>query len=135
MENKIQHTATFQDILPFETIQIDFTGYLYSFIGIVFVAVLVKIAVERLKKSKQKILSKKEISLQKLKNLDLDSQDQKQVLYEFTLYAKEISNNQLDTKLQKILRSIEPYKYHAKNIQIEPTIKQNIKRYRDELEL
>lgn len=131
MEDKV----TFQEIMPFESIQIDFIGYFYLSIGIIFLVLFFKIMINKFKQGNQKILSKEEASFYKLKNLNLNSKNQKQVLYHFTLYSKEILNTQDDTKLQKILEEIEPYKYHAKNIQIDSTIKQNIKRYIDELKL
>lgn len=135
MASKMEDKVTFQDIMPFESIQIDLMEYFYLFAGIILVAILFRIILTKVRQPNQKMLSKKEISLYNLQNLDLNREDQKQVLYDFTLYSKELLNGQEDTKLQNILEQIETYKYHDKNIQIDSTIRQNIKRYIDELKL
>lgn len=129
----MQETATFQEIISFEPIQIDVMGYFYLFLCVVVVSIVLKVVITMFIQPKPKTFSKKEILFQQLKKLDFSSENQKQILYEFTLYSKELSSNQEEQKLVKILKQIESYKYHNKNIQIDPKIKQNMKRYIDEL--
>lgn len=131
MENK----STFQDIMPSITIQIDFMAYFLIFISLIVSLYLLKKITVKLLKSKKKVLTKQEVALLKIKELDLNSQDQKQLLYKFTLLSKELSNQKKDEKLQKLLQEIKPYKYHSKNITISSEIKYKMQRYIDELHL
>jgi len=131
MENK----SSFQDIMPSITIQIDFIGYFFLFASVIISLYLLKRVTIKFLKSEKKVLTKQEIAVLKIKELDLNSPDQKQLLYDFTLLCKEVSNQEKDAKLQKLLQEIEPYKYHSKNISISIELKYKIQRYIDELHL
>ena len=128
----MQNSSNFYDIMPFVTIQIDILPYIYILVSIVIAVYLLKIFIKKAFLKKEPTLTHKEMILQKIKQLDFNSSNQKQVLYDFTLLTQELDELKDDKNLQKILQAIKPYKYQAKDVQIPKELKSEIKRYVDE---
>lgn len=129
----MEDNISFQDIMPMENISIDYSGYILFFISFCIVVMVLFYLIKIVRNRRKTLLSKEEIILQELKNLDLNSLDTKQLCYDFTLFTKELGLNKNDTKLQEIFTLLEPYKYHNKMIPLEPKIKTILQRYIDEL--
>lgn len=127
--------ALFKDIMPIETIEINYWSYL-PFIAAVFTALLILVYIfKKFSTKKRYRSSSKHKALEKLKQLKFEQKNQKKLLYDFTIYAKEYEKEvQVNSlKLQKILQDIEPYKYHKNHIKLDYKIKAQIQRYIDEL--
>ncbi len=120
----------FQDIMPIEDITIDYSVY-FIYIGVfVFILLLAYLFKKFLFKKKEVQLSQKEISINELKALDLDS-DSKEVLYRFTLLAKDCVEDK--ERLDLVLKQIEPFKYKKENLGLDDKTKQLLKGYIDDI--
>jgi len=128
MEDK----SNFQDIMPFVVIHIDFMAYIYIFLSTIMFLYVLKIVIIKFLKDKRKVLTKEQIVILKIKKLKINPYDQKQFLYDFTILCNKLTKQ---TKDEKLLQDIEPYKYHSKNIAITKELKSKIQRYIDELHL
>lgn len=123
----------FQDIMPNEILLIDFTKYIYVFICIFMFIFVFMILIKRFNKKEKVVFSKEQIALKKLKNLDFNTPNQRQLLYDFTLLAKECQNEKTKEKLDDILKKIEPFKYQKDEIVLDENIKKILKEYINDL--
>lgn len=121
----------FQDIMPLEEIVIDYSSY-FVYVGVsIFIVVLLYLSKKYLFKKKEIVLSTKEISIRDLKSLDFEGDDAKELLYRFTLLAKECVED--IEKLDLLLKQIEPLKYKKENLVLDDKIKSLLKGYINEL--
>lgn len=131
MENKEQVL----DIMPYANIDINYLNYVWLLICvIVFIVTLIYL----IKKIPQKIQKKQQTIFEKavknLKELDIEKDDGKTILYEFTKNAKLCTNEFNIKKLEIILNQIEPLKYQDKKVVLNSKIKEMLKGYiQDEL--
>ena len=131
MENKEQVL----DIMPYANIDINYLNYVWLLICvIVFIVTLIYL----IKKIPQKIQKKQqtifERAVKNLKELDIEKDDAKTILYEFTKNAKLCTNEFNIKKLEIILNQIEPLKYQDKKVVLNSKIKEMLKGYiQDEL--
>lgn len=127
----------FQDIMPNEILLIDFTKYIYVFICIFVFILVFMILIKRFNKKEKVVFTKEQIALKNLKNLDFNTPNQKQLLYDFTLLAKECQNEKTNEKtkekLDDILKKIEPFKYQKYEIVLDENIKKILKEYINDL--
>lgn len=65
---------------------------------------------------------------------DFFKKDTKQLLYDFTLFAKQNRDENLEDELHTILTKIEKYKYHKEQIPLEPQVIESMKKYIQKLE-
>ncbi len=124
----------FQDIMPNELLLIDFVKYIYVFICIFVFFIVLFFIFRRVKKREKVILSKEQIALENLKKLDFETSNQKQLLYDFTIFAKERQSEMKKNRLDEILKKIEPFKYQKDEIVLDEKTKKMLKEYIDELE-
>lgn len=127
----------FQDIMPNEILLVDFTKYIYVFICIFMFIFVFMILIKRFNKKEKVVFTKEQIALKNLKNLDFNTPNQKQLLYDFTLLAKECQNEKTNEKtkekLDDILKKIEPFKYQKDEIVLDENIKKILKEYINDL--
>lgn len=117
----------FQDIMPIEYIDIPYSYYIFYIILFIVVGIGLYIYAKVL--FKKTIAIKEKSSLEKLKELDLDSENTKQLLYDFTLLAKDIAIDK--SELDMVLKKIEPYKYKKEEIKLDKKTKELLKGYID----
>lgn len=116
----------FKDIQAIEIIPIDFMLYfVFISVAIVLFSILIYITI----KKKDRVLTKEEVALEKLHNIDLSSFDTKQIAYDFTLYTKEFLGHKKDENFEKILVELESYKYIKETKQLDEKIINRIKEY------
>lgn len=98
----------FKDIYEVETITIDFSLYFI----IITICIIIFSSILYIKTRKKPILlTKREITFNKLKTIDFNSGDTKNIIYEFTIYGK-LSLDEIDKEdFEKIVLKLEPYKY------------------------
>lgn len=65
---------------------------------------------------------------------DFFDKDSKQLLYDFTLFAKQNKDESLEDELHTILTKIEKYKYRKEQIPLEPQVIESMKKYIQKLE-
>ena len=120
----------FQDIMPLEDIAID-TNIYFIYIGLFILAgLLIYLYTRFLFKKDTKTPNPYEQKIQKLKELDLDRTDTKQMLYEFTLLAKDTMKEK--ERLNLILDQIEPLKYKKDEVILDKKLKDLLRGYIDD---
>lgn len=124
----------FQDIMPNELLLIDFTKYIYVFICIFMFFIVLFFIFRRVKKREKVVFSKEQIAFENLKKLDFETSNQKQLLYDFTIFAKECQSEMKKNRLDEILKKLEPFKYQKDEIVLDEKTKKILKEYIDELE-
>ncbi len=124
--------AQFKDIQAIETIHIDFTLY---FLIITICILLFSFILYILTKKKTVKLTKKELIIQKLKNIDFNTLDTKKIIYNFTIYGKGSLGKECKERFEEILNQIEPYKYIEENKQLTTQLKKSMKDYIKDIEL
>lgn len=127
----------FKDIMPNEIIVIDYFKYIYLAIFLVFILFTLVFIIKKINKSRNNmeiILSKEQIAIKKL---DLNAPNAKQILYDFTILAKECQNQKYlessKKRLEEILIKIEPLKYQKNEIILDENLKKILKEYIDDL--
>lgn len=125
----------FQDIMPNEVIDINYFKYIFMAIFLILIFMAFIFFIRKIRIKKEVALTKEQIAIKNLKNLDFNSVNSKQLLYDFTIFAKEwqIENNKNNNKLNKILIEIEPLKYQKNKILLDAKIKKKLKEYIDDL--
>lgn len=127
-----------QDIMQNETIFIDYYKYIYITIFFFLFFIVLIFLIKRFNKREKVILTKEQIAVENLKNIDFNTSNQKQLLYDFTIFAKECQSEKTDekarNKLDEILKQIEPFKYQKDEIVLDEKTKKILKEYIDELE-
>lgn len=113
--------------MPIEYIDIPYSYYIFYIILFIVVGIGLYIYAKVL--FKKTIAIKEKSSLEKLKELDLDSENTKQLLYDFTLLAKDIAIDK--SELDMVLKKIEPYKYKKEEIKLDKKTKELLKGYID----
>lgn len=127
----------FKDIMPNEIIVIDYLKYIYLIIFLILIIITLIFIIKKINKNK----NNKKISLSKeqiaIKNLDIDTPRAKQLLYDFTILAKECQNQKYEEKnkdkLEEVLLKIEPLKYQKNEIILDESLKKILKEYIDDL--
>lgn len=122
-----------QDIMPNETIFIDYYKYIYLTIFLFLFFISLIFLIKRFNKKEKIVFTKEQIAVKNLKDLDFNTSKQKQLLYNFTLFAKECQNEKTKDRLADILEKIEPFKYQKDEIVLDENIKKILKEYADEL--
>lgn len=122
-----------QDIMPNETILIDYFKYIYIVIFLILVFVSFIFIIKKITRKEKIILTKEQKAIKKLKVLDLNSLDSKQILYDFTILSKECLSHENEEKLKKILEKIEPLKYQRNKITLDENLKKILKEYINDL--
>ena len=122
-----------QDIMPNEAIFIDYYKYIYLTISFFFFFIVLILLIKKFNKKEKIVFTKEQIAVKNLKNIDFNTLNQKQLLYDFTLFAKECQNEKIKEKLDEILKEIEPFKYQKDGIILDENIKKRLKEYIDEL--
>lgn len=122
-----------QDIMPNETIFIDYYKYIYLTIFFFLFFIVLIFLIKRFNKKEKIVFTKEQIAVKNLKNIDFNTPNQKQLLYDFTLFAKECQNEKTKEKLNDILKQLEPFKYQKDEIVLDENIKKILKEYVDEL--
>lgn len=122
-----------QDIMPNETIFIDYYKYIYLTIFLFLFFISLIFLIKRFNKKEKIVFTKEQIAVKNLKDLDFNTSKQKQLLYNFTLFAKECQNEKIKDRLADILEKIEPFKYQKDEIVLDENIKKILKEYADEL--
>ncbi len=107
-------------ILEAEIIHTNFIIYICVFacIFILTVILIFKLILGN-KKSSQVILTKKQENYKKLKAINLNNNDYKKILYDFTTLGKTCQVNELKDEFYLILENIEKYKYQTDCIKID----------------
>lgn len=129
----------FQDIMPNEVIDINYFKYIFMAIFLILIFMAFIFFIRKIRIKKEVSLTKEQIAIKNLKNLDFNSVNSKQLLYDFTIFAKECQiekdneNNKNNNKLNKILIEIEPLKYQKNKILLDAKIKKKLKEYIDDL--
>ena len=123
------------DIMPYANIDINFYNYMWLAICVVvFIVTLIYLLKKIPQKIQTKELSIKELAVKNLNELNIDTKDTKEVLYEFTKNAKLCTNEYNEKKLDIILKQIEPLKYQNTKVVLDEKTKQMLKGYiKDEL--
>ena len=122
-----------QDIMPNEAIFIDYYKYIYLTIFFFLFFIVLIFLIKRFNKKEKIVFTKEQIAVKNLKNIDFNTPNQKQFLYDFTLFAKECQNEKTKEKLNDILKQLEPFKYQKDEIVLDENIKKILKEYVDEL--
>jgi hypothetical protein len=122
-----------QDIMPNEIIFIDYYKYIYLTIFLFLFFISLIFLIKRFNKKEKIVFTKEQIAVKNLKDLDFNTSKQKQLLYNFTLFAKECQNEKTKDRLADILEKIEPFKYQKDEIVLDENIKKILKEYADEL--
>ena len=122
-----------QDIMPNETIFIDYYKYIYLTIFLFLFFISLFFLIKRFNKKEKIVFTKEQIAVKNLKDLNFNTSKQKQLLYNFTLFAKECQNEKTKDRLADILEKIEPFKYQKDEIVLDENIKKILKEYADEL--
>lgn len=127
----------FQDIMPNEVIDINYFKYIFMAIFLILIFMAFVFFIKKIRIKKEIALTKEQIAIKNLKNLDFNSMNSKQILYEFTIFAKEYQNEKNNeknkNKLNGILIEIEPLKYQKNKIILDDEIKKKLKEYIDDL--
>lgn len=118
--------------MPNIYIQINHIFYICLFLTFILTILFLYIILKKFI-YKKKPLCKNEIILRKLKNLSFETKSTKELLYEFTILTKELKNNQIDQKLNSLLKKIEPFKYKKEDIVLNQELKKLLKEYINEL--
>lgn len=116
----------FKDIQESQVIQIDFTLY---FIVITLCILIFSIVLYFLTRKKTIKLTKKDIILQKLKDIDFQSMNTKKIIYDFTIYGKESLQDEDKNKFDKIQEKLKPYKYIQENKKLDLELINLMKQY------
>jgi hypothetical protein len=99
-----------KDIKSIEVINVDYDLYLIALGGIIFVLIIVLYFIFR----KKKIITKRDIAIKNLKNLNFEN-DIKQIAYDFTVYGQECLEEKYKDDFYLIVDKLEEFKY-KKNI-------------------
>ncbi len=116
----------FKDIQESQVIQIDFTLY---FIVITLCILIFSIVLYFLTRKKTIKLTKKDIMLKKLKDIDFQSMNTKKIVYDFTIYGKESLQDEDQNKFDKIQEKLKPYKYIQENKKLDIELINLMKQY------
>ena len=116
----------FKDIQESQVIQIDFTLY---FIVITLCILIFSIVLYFLTRKKTIKLTKKDIMLKKLKDIDFQSMNTKKIIYDFTIYGKESLQDEDKNKFDKIQEKLKPYKYIQENKKLDIELINLMKQY------
>jgi len=118
-----------KDIRAIEIIEVNFLPYFIFFTVIVlFISILIYFI------SHKKInLTKREKTIQNLKNINFKNYPHKDLAYIFTIYGKDCLKSQDKDKFNDILIQLEHYKYKENANDIPNNILREMKDYIDEL--
>ena len=116
----------FKDIQSSVTIEVDF---LFYFIVLTISILAFSFILFILRKKKIVALTPKEEALKSLQELDFNSEDTKQLVYDFTLLAKESLDDKNQDILQNLLVELEPYKYQSHSKKPDDKIIKQMKEY------
>ncbi len=118
-----------KDIRAIELIEVNFLPYFIFFtIIVLFISVLIYFI------SHKKInLTKREKTIQNLKNINFKNYPHKDLAYIFTIYGRECLQNQYEDKFNEILVQLEHYKYKESTSDIPNNLLTKMKRYIYEL--
>jgi hypothetical protein len=127
MENKNSFFSNYS----FEIISIDYSGYIV-FIGFIILFVFLVWFLLN-KKRKPKVLTQKQILLEKINRLEFTNNEHKKLAYDFTILIKSYIDEE-NKEFEQILKELEVYKYHNNDIKINSHLLDKMKRFIDELE-
>ena len=82
-----------------------------------------------LRKKKTIKLTKEDIILQKLTNIDFNSSDTKKTIYDFSIYGKLSLKDEDKNLFEEILQKLEPYKYIQENKKLDIELINLMKQY------
>lgn len=99
--------------MPLENIPVDYAPYALYSLSVVCVCLFAYLVLKQYARSQKcsRVLSPEDAAFQKLQTLDFEEEDTKQLLYDFTLYAKQCQNRLDKQQLPEIFGVIEPLKY------------------------
>ena len=123
--------TSFKDIQESQVIQIDFSVY---FIVMTLCIIIFSIVLYFLRKKKTIKLTKEDIILQKLTNIDFNSSDTKKIIYNFTIYGKLSLKEEDKNSFEEILKKLEPYKYIQENKKLDTELINLMKQYTKSIE-
>ena len=87
-----------------------------------------------LRKKKTIKLTKEDIILQKLTNIDFNSSDTKKTIYDFSIYGKLSLKDEDKNLFEEILQKLEPYKYIQENKKLDTELINLMKQYTKSIE-